>query len=91
MTVPLAGGTPVTLASGQQSIDSIAVDASGIYWVNSRSTLGTVMKLALGGGTPVTLAAGQDLPFGLAVDSTSVYWATFNGGTRSDGRSKIVK
>lgn len=41
MSVPLAGGTPTTLASGQTPTD-IAVDGSSVYWTNNG---GTVMKL----------------------------------------------
>jgi hypothetical protein len=44
MKVPLGGGTPMTLASGQSSAGSIVVDATSVYWVNNTAN-GTVMKL----------------------------------------------
>ena len=67
MKVALAGGDPVTLASGQRDPRSIAVDATGVYWTNGGSAGtsiadGTVMKVALAGGDPVTLASGQTRP-----------------------------
>ena len=43
MTVPLSGGTPSTLASGQNQPAGIAGDSSSLYWVNSGD--GTIMKL----------------------------------------------
>jgi hypothetical protein len=41
MSVPVAGGTPTTLASDQQPSPAIAVDSTSVYWLSS----GGVMKL----------------------------------------------
>ena len=43
MKVPLGGGSPTTLASGQSQPYRLAVDATSVYWTNHAS--GTVMKL----------------------------------------------
>jgi hypothetical protein len=81
--MPLAGGTPVTLASGFQNPWGIAVDASYVYWAvggtNGNPIDGTIMKMALQGGTPVTLASGLGNPEYLSVDATNVYWGDTEG------------
>ena len=74
--LPLDGGTPATIASGQADPAGIAVDATNVYWTNNASGngAGTVMKVPLGGGSPTALASGQSNPWGLAVDAVSAYW-----------------
>jgi hypothetical protein len=83
MKVALDGGTPVTLASGQNFPAVVAVDGSNVYWTNAGTSSfgdlvadGSVMMLPVGGGTPTTLASAQVGPGPIAVDDTSVYWAT---------------
>jgi hypothetical protein len=44
MKVPIGGGTPTYLATGEGWAGCIAVDATSIYWVNNIDG-GTVMKL----------------------------------------------
>lgn len=69
----LSGGAPVTLASGLDTPDSIALDAANVYFTEG-SGPGQVMKMPLSGGTPVKLADDPLGPSGLEVDTTNVYW-----------------
>ena len=83
--VPLSGGSAVTLASGFDETEGIAVDTSYIYFTaNSRyaGVAGKLYRVGLGGGTPTQLAKA---PFG---DSTrgrifltggNLYWSTLPG------------
>ena len=43
MKVPIAGGTPITLASSHTGPQGIAVDATSVYWFDT--TAGTIMKV----------------------------------------------
>jgi sugar lactone lactonase YvrE len=71
MKVPLAGGTPTVLASGQDYPEGIAIDGSNVYW----STVGgAIMKTSLNGGPVVALTTGQPDAFSLFSDSTSIYF-----------------
>lgn len=81
MKVPLGGGTPVTIATGAGSAESLAVDATHAYWVGSSTGAGYVMRVPLGGGTPTTLASGGKTLRRLVLDASSVYWTDENEGT----------
>jgi hypothetical protein len=92
MMVPISGGNPATLVSGQtgsRGPEGIAVDATNVYWANSTGS-GTVMKLPLGGGTPITLASGLDFPGDIAVDATNVYWMNQGTSGRADGYARLM-
>ncbi|MGD0529677.1 MAG: hypothetical protein ABSE49_31360 [Polyangiaceae bacterium] len=92
MSVPLGGGNAVPVATDQAFPSNVAVDSSGVYWVNQtvcnsfpcQATVGTVMMLPTGSTTPVTLASVPAQPAALALDATNVYWGT------NDGRVMMV-
>jgi hypothetical protein len=81
MKVAIDGGTPTTLASGQDAPNGIAVGGSYVYWANagvananSYFTSGTLMKVPVAGGSLTTLASGSISPAAVAVDSSGVYF-----------------
>jgi hypothetical protein len=77
VSMPLAGGTPVVLASAlTTSPEAMAVDSSNVYWGTSD---GRVMMLPKGGGTPTQIAYYETNVVDLVVSGSFVYWAT-NGG-----------
>ena len=79
VSVPLGGGAPTTLASGEGQGEQIALDAVNVYWTtssrdNSQFGMGPVLVVPKAGGTPATLASGQYDPTGIAVNENSAVW-----------------
>jgi hypothetical protein len=73
LRVPLAGGTPSTVATSTGAWN-IALDATNVYWTTNDG----VMMAAKAGGTASRLS-GQGPLFpteGIAVDATNVYWGS---------------
>jgi hypothetical protein len=83
MAMPLIGGAPITLASGQSGVVAFAIDATNVYWTTQGGA--SLTKAPLGGGAPTALVAApansQYRPQGITVDATSVYWTDAPDGT----------
>ena len=85
-TVPVAGGTKKTLASGD-NVHGVASDGKSLFWVTFDE--GKVWKLDLlptPAQTPVELATGQNTPRGLILDSKHLFWARSNYGEIAQAR-----
>ncbi|HEX2670881.1 MAG TPA: hypothetical protein VHM25_08415, partial [Polyangiaceae bacterium] len=67
------------LAKGQPNPAGIAVDESGVYWVN-RNANGEVMHKPIEGGAVETLAADQNGAHAIALDANAIYWTNTDGG-----------
>jgi hypothetical protein len=77
-TVSVNGGTSAPFARENSGPVDVAVDADGVYWVNT--TEGTVRSCPLSGcvGPAKVLASGQDKPRKVAVAGGFIYWMTSN-------------
>jgi len=80
------GQKPTTLATGQASPRSIAVDAMRVYWsnsgINGYGTDGSLMMCAAGGcGSTPTALLGNIRIAGLAVDASRAYWTSTGNGS----------
>jgi sugar lactone lactonase YvrE len=73
------GGAAEQLAKGQPNPAGIAVDESGVYWVN-RNANGEVMHKPIEGGAVETLAADQNGAHAIALDANAIYWTNTDGG-----------
>jgi hypothetical protein len=96
----LAGGADETLATGQLYPVQVALDASGIYWINlgtpgrdCTSRDGTLMRLAPASTSPVVLMSGLQGPGSIAVRGGNVYVATAGAycNVGGDGLGTIYK
>ena len=75
-SVPDATPTATTpLASDAQGVTDVAVDASGIYWVNGTSGKVLRCKALTGCTSPEILATGQTAATHIRLDSKFVYWS----------------
>jgi hypothetical protein len=74
--MPLAGGTPIALASNLCGADSIAVDASNVYVGVSGN--GSVLEIPIAGGTPLIHTVAEIGLGAVAVDAHDVYWTSLS-------------
>jgi hypothetical protein len=89
LSVPIGGGTPVTLATAKDRVDdsALAVDATSLYvtGMGRLGGLGSIDSIPVGGGTVQTLASGRSDPFAIARSGSSVYWTEVNSTRAPDG------
>gem|GEM_PF-2159142 len=76
----------VALADGETDAQSIAADASGVYW--AQPSLNRVRAYFSTGTT--TIAGGETAPHSLVTDATSIYWLTGDGKLRRLAKSSAA-
>jgi hypothetical protein len=78
----MLGRCLVTLASGEETVRSMAVDASSAYWMVDDATDGNrlINKVPLDGGPPTMLVFDQTIE-NIAIDDSSLYWVRMEMGT----------
>jgi hypothetical protein len=91
LKLPLAGGTPSTIATGGDKPSCVTVDDSGVYYTDS----GALMKVPIAGGPAVPLASGQDFVKGAHIVAAGgyVYWITdvYGNVDAYNGKNAIVR
>lgn len=74
VSIPLAGGTPVVLATGGLP-GALAIDGSFVYFAERNSPNQAIKRVPLGGGTVTTLASLPGVsPVDLAINATHLYY-----------------
>src|SRR5690606_37993714 len=70
---PIAGGAPITVASGERGPYGLAVDATYVYWARHDFSSG-IMKTAIAGGEVLTVKDSEARPAGILVHGADIYW-----------------
>jgi len=90
--VAKSGSSVLTLATGLDGPDSVAVDADSVYWLETgdyvsgswNTNSGAINKVPKGGGTVTPLVTSHSFGYAsIAVDGSSLYWAGYADGTVS--------
>jgi hypothetical protein len=69
--IPIAGGTPTTLATDTAQVFGIAVDATNVYWSDQDNR---IMGTPIQGGASFLVTATSALPFYLGISGENLYW-----------------
>lgn len=72
----LDGSNPITLATGQGTVEDIELEGGNVYWTNGTA----VRSVPIDGGNEVTIASGEAGPYGITVYSGVAYWTNIGSG-----------
>jgi hypothetical protein len=88
VSLGLDGGTPVTVATGQQNTGGLAVDATHLYW----STVEGISSAPLDGGAPQLIVPTPDAPpVGLLEKGPVLLWVSTIFAADGGASSRIVR
>jgi hypothetical protein len=77
LSVPVGGGSPTPIWSGNKFPYTIAMDGLNVYWGVFNNNLG-IYKVPFATGSPVTeFVSGYNNTQGVAADGTSIYFTTY--------------
>ncbi len=91
VSIPLSGGTPLTIASGLGDfVTALAVDAKNVYFIDTmtpvdpatQTAVSSIDKVPLAGGAVETVVSGEPQPYTLAVAGGFLYWGDSNSDIR---------
>lgn len=71
--LPLGGGCPGLVVSGQPVPHGVASDGTNVFFGNQGNN-GSIVRVPIGGGQTTTIASTQPNPLDVVVDATNVYW-----------------
>jgi hypothetical protein len=87
--VPIAGGTPITLAQTPSGGHSLVL-SDRLFWLSDVQPGSTVLSMPTSGGIPATIANTPLPAQSLAVDASSIYITTAAGESADAGASGQV-
>lgn len=81
--LPLGGGCPGLVVSGQALPHGVASDGQNLFFGNQGANpgSGSIIRVPIGGGQTTTIASNQSTPVDVVVDSTNVYWTNAGDGS----------
>jgi hypothetical protein len=96
LELPIDGGTPATLASGNPGPYAVALDATNLYWVDLGTAAGAysdgaVLSMPIAGGPVTALATGQLAPGAIAVSDSDVYWVDGCLSSSAPGSGAVMR
>jgi hypothetical protein len=81
--LPLGGGCPGLVVSGQALPHGVASDGVNLFFGNQGANpgSGSIQRVPIGGGQTTAIATNQSSPLDVVVDGTNVYWTNSGDGS----------
>ena len=83
--VPLAGGSPVALASVPYTPAGVAVSGGRVYFTDGRTA---VQSVSIAGGATTTIVPDRYAPTAIVADDAAIYWIE---GAPDPAQTKVMK